>query len=344
MILKRAFFSLLLLLTFLSCSKSNYPVVYEKSNGTPKHPRALHVKSKTHWVVAGHDGVFELHVGDQVIIDSIPGLEDIRDAEILDDSSVVFMNSGDKGQIWRYFPSNDSLGLAYNKDGVFLDGMSFWNNQFGIAFGDPINGRLTILRTMDSSKIWHPLDYNLVPEGLEGEAGFAASGTGIATVGTSKVIIGTGASDTSRLYISKDYGLNWELKNTPIKSGDSYGIYAMYFWSEDAGIIIGGSYLEPHFSDSICYKTVDGGDTWVETTNGLGGYCSGIHGTKNGSLIIATGRVGTFYTLDQGQNWLKFSDDKFYSVRIEEDFAFFSGKNGQLKIVDIQKITSVLKK
>lgn len=338
-ILKQACFSTLLFLLIFSCGKTNFPTVYSKTEGLPKHPRGLFVKSKDHWVVSGHDGLFEIHYKDYIVVDSISGLEDIRDVEILEDSSIVFMNSGNKGQIWRYFPSNDSLALVFNRDSVFLDGMSFWNNQFGIAFGDPVNGRLTILRTMDSSQTWHSLDYNLVPVALAGEAGFAASGTGIATLGKSKVIIGTGASVISRLYISNDMGLNWEVKETPIKSGDSYGIYGIYFWSENEGIIIGGSYLYPEDKDSICFRTLDGGETWDETTKGLGGYCSGIHGNKDGSLIIATGRTGTFYSKDKGQNWLLLSTDKFYSVRVLDDRAYFSGKNGEVKVVDIQSIT-----
>lgn len=337
-ILKLAFLSSIIVCTLSSCANSKYPVIFQKEEGIPKHPRALYVKSKGHWVIAGHNGVYELHVGKKVILDSIQGLEDIRDVEILDDSSVVFMNSGNKGQIWRYFPYNDSLSRVFNKDSVFLDGMSFWNNQYGIAFGDPVKGRFTIVRTLDSSQIWHPLDYNLVPKALEGEAGFAASGTGITTLGKSKVIIGTGAGATSRLLISEDYGLNWTVSETPVKSGDSYGIYGMYFWSENEGIVIGGSYLFPEHSDSICFKTTDGGASWEETTTGLGGYCSGIHGSENGELIFATGRTGTFYTKDQGENWRLFSEDKFYSVRLFEDLVYLSGKNGAVKIIDVQSL------
>lgn len=340
MILKQVFFSAIICSAILSCSKK-YPVLFERTEGEPKHPRGLTVSHDSLWAVSGHDGKFEiLNQSTTIYKKEIPGMEDLRDIEILGDETVVLMNSGDLGRIWRYFPEKDSLGLAYSKDSVFLDGMAFWNTQFGIAFGDPVNGKLTILRTSDSSKTWQGLDYNLVPNGIPGEAGFAASGTGINVVGNGTVFIGTGGAKESRLFVSKDYGLNWDVLSTPMKSDTSYGIYSMYFWSDTEGVIIGGSYKYPEDKDSICFYTNDGGITWLERTEGLGGYSSCVHGAPNGDLLFATGRTGTFYSINKGENWLEFSEDKFYSVQISGNRVYFSGKNGSLKIVDITSLRS----
>ena len=338
MILKQVFFSGLLILLLFSCkTTSDKYLLFQKTEGTPKHPRGLAVHQSGLMVIAGHDGQVEIY--DQLkVVKSfvIPEMEDIRDVEILNDNSIILMNSGNKGEIWRYFLKNDSLVNVYKADSVFLDGLSFWNNAAGMCFGDPTKDRLTILRTSDSSKTWTPLDYNLIPKGMEGEAGFAASGTGISTQGTETVFIGTGGGSEARLYVSSDQGLNWETKSTPMKSGGSFGIYAMYFWSETEGVIIGGSYEDSEYVDCICFSTSDGGDSWVKSNNGLKGYCSGISGTSSGDLIIATGRVGTYYTKDKGQNWKLFSEDKFYSVQVLDDKVYFSGKNGAIKVFNIQ--------
>ncbi len=335
MILKQVSFSVILFFLLNSCN-SKYPILFEKESGLPKHPRGLYVLNDSSWATSGYDGVFEVYSEfSKKYSYSIEGMEDLRDIQLLEDGSAVLMNSGNLGRIWRYFPENDSLALTYKKDSVFLDGMDFWNNQFGMAFGDPVNGKLTILRTEDSSQTWKSLDYNLIPDGLEGEAGFAASGSGINCVGYGTVYIGTGGGKISRLYTSKDFGLNWDVKNTPMKSDTSYGIYSMYFWSENEGVIIGGSYKYPSLKDSICFYTQDAGDTWQERTNGLGGYCSSIHGSENGDLLIATGRTGTYITRDKGVSWQEFSDDQFYSVRYHNRKAYFSGRNGQLKVLDI---------
>ena len=73
-------------------------------------------------------------------------------------------------------------------------------------------------------------------------------------------------------------------------------------------------------------------------------YRSGIHGTENGQLIFATGRQGVFYSINQGDNWLRFSDEKFYSVRLTDKRAYFSGKKRKVMVFDIQSIRVVSKK
>jgi photosystem II stability/assembly factor-like uncharacterized protein len=197
---------------------------------------------------------------------------------------------------------------------------------------------------MDSCNTWQSLDYNLVPIALDKEAGFAASGTGISTIGENKVIIGTGGAKVSRLYISIDQGLNWITKSTPMKSGDSYGIYSMYFWNELEGLIIGGSYLYPEDKDSICFYTADGGDTWSDRSEGLGGYSSGIHGNEDGSIIVATGRNGVYYTLNKGLNWNLLTSEKFYSARVFGYRLYLSGKNGRVQVINLQYIMKDLVK
>ena len=337
MTLKPVFFSLVLFFIFFSCNTTSKYLLYQKTEGTPKHPRALAVNDDGLMVIAGHDGGFEVFQDLKPIKKgTIPEMEDLRDAEILEDGSIVFMNSGNKGEIWRYFLQNDSLVNCFKRDSIFLDGISFWNNSSGIGFGDPVNNKLTIIRTTDSSRTWTSIDFSQIPMALENEAGFAASGTGIATLGSNTVYIGTGSADTARLYCSYDQGVNWEIKNTPMNSGGAFGIYAMTFWSEQEGVIIGGSYSEPSFNDSICFFTTDSGDTWLNISEGLGGYCSGIDSNADGSLIVATGRMGTYFTTNKGENWIKFMDDKFYSVQISKDKIYFSGKNGAVKIFDLQ--------
>ena len=130
--------------------------------------------------------------------------------------------------------------------------------------------------------------------------------------------------------------LSWTVKNTPIKSGDSYGIYSMYFWSEKEGVIIGGSYLTPDDTEKLCFYTSDGGDTWQERSAGLGGYTSCVHGSKDGGLLIATGRIATYYSLNKGESWELLLKNTFYSVRVGDDKLFFSGKEGVVSVYKYQ--------
>ncbi|MEX1003092.1 MAG: hypothetical protein WDZ35_13320 [Crocinitomicaceae bacterium] len=298
------------------------------------HSRALDV-SDSLTVVAGSAGKFTLYntVTLEIILqDSLLPAEDIRDVEILANGDILFLNSGEKGIIWKYKAAEDIIEKVFHQDNVFLDGLSFWDGHNGIAYGDPVNDKFFILLTENGGESWKKVQKDKIPEILSKEAGFAASGTGIVTVGDSAAYIASGISDTARLYRTFDRGKSWDVVNTPMKSGDSYGIYSTYFWTENEGIVVGGSYLYPGDNDSICYRTNDAGLSWKQANKGLGGYCSCVHGTENGNFLIATGRTGTYYSLNKGKRWKKLLDDKFYTVKVYKGKLYFSGKDGRFAV------------
>jgi photosystem II stability/assembly factor-like uncharacterized protein len=65
--------------------------------------------------------------------------------------------------------------------GTFYDAMDFWDSQNGIAIGDPIDGRLLVLRTSDGGDNWFEAPWEERPEVLEDQYAFAASGTCVRT-------------------------------------------------------------------------------------------------------------------------------------------------------------------
>lgn len=337
---KQVFSSVCLSLLILSsCKTIKTKLLFDGHNEIGKHSRAL-FDTEDGFVVGGKDGVYSFFDNDfQQTTDSLKGAEDLRDVHVLGDGSVIFINSGTLGRIWKIDAGGRSKRMTYDRKDVFIDGVDFWDDKIGIAYADPVNGKFVILRTFDGGETWRAVDYNLIPYALPNEGGFAASGTGIATVGESTVYIGTGMADTARLYCSVDHGLSWEIKPTPIKPGDSYGIYSMYFWGEKEGVIVGGSYLKPDDTENLCFYTNDGGDNWIESGEGLGGYTSCIHGTKDGSFLVATGRVATYYSLDRGAHWEQLMAKTFYSVRVTDDQLYFSGKEGVVSVYSY-KITS----
>src|SRR5258705_1966309 len=80
------------------------------------------------------------------------------------------------------------------RPGIFLDGLTFWDEKHGIAMGDPMDGRFVVLRTEDGGAHWTQLATAAAPQALQGEAGFAASGTAITAGPGGRVWIGTGGS------------------------------------------------------------------------------------------------------------------------------------------------------
>ncbi|MFT5986193.1 MAG: photosystem II stability/assembly factor-like uncharacterized protein, partial [Planctomycetota bacterium] len=63
---------------------------------------------------------------------------------------------------------------------VFYDSMAFFDENEGIAMGDPTDTCLSIIKTTDGGKTWQKLSCEILPEVHEGEAAFAASNSNIA--------------------------------------------------------------------------------------------------------------------------------------------------------------------
>jgi len=330
--------SILLFTSIYSCSNPKSITFTEHLINVKKtgyHSRGVDVKGE-HIVFSGKSGhVFSINQTDSLnqsyILDSI---EDFRDVYITTDYSILLLNSGTNGQIWKLL-ADGSKELVFNQDSLFLDGFSFFeNSKIGFAYGDPIDSTFIVLKTIDNGNNWTQISTNLLPKTLTNEAGFAASGTGIQTPKQDIIYIGTGIADTARLIRSFDNGETWDVVNTPIKSGDSFGIYSMYFNSTKKGYIIGGSYKETTYNEKICYYTKNKGKNWTNISNGLPGYMSCIHGNKNHTLLVTTGRLGSYYSLNKGKEWKLLSQTPYYTCVVTDSKIVFSGKDGTFKIIE----------
>ena len=82
-----------------------------------------------------------------------------------------FFKTMDGGVTWKETYRNYT-------EGIFYDAMDFWpDEKHGIAFGDPIDGRMTLIKTEDGGDTWHDIPFEERPEVPEGVHAFAASGT-----------------------------------------------------------------------------------------------------------------------------------------------------------------------
>lgn len=297
------------------------------------HSRALGVND-IFVAVGGKGGVVSILLPDtniryQIKKEVFGDVEDYRDLELLPVGACILMNSGKNGTLFGVSPGGGGR-VVFDTAGVFLDGMDYWENNpnNGIVYGDPIKGNFFLAKTQNMGLDWKALTPEIMPEALENEAGFAASGTGIQTVSDSTVFFGTGNASTVRLFRSDDQGMTWNVFETPMKGGDGYGIYSLYFWSENEGMIIGGSYLDSTYNDKICYYTNDGGESWENRSKGLAGYCSVVTSNKDGSMTIASGRMGTYFSENKGLSWHLLTKKAFYTSIIKNNTIYFSGKNG----------------
>ena len=249
--------------------------------------------------------------------------------------AVFILSIENPGVLYKIgFQNNEATNIeeVYVEKGehVFYDAISFWNENDGIAMGDPTENCLSILITNDGGNNWNKLPCELLPELEKGEAAFAASNSNI-SVYKDHVWIVTGGKK-ARVFHSSDKGLSWEVFNTPIIQGKTMtGIYSVDFLNDKTGIIFGGDWENKELNEGNKAITHDGGKTWKLLSNGKNpGYRSSVKfipGT-NGKGIVAVGSLGISYSYDTGETWEELSTEGFYAIEFVNDtLAFASGRN-----------------
>ncbi len=224
-----------------------------------------------------------------------------------------------------------SMELVYREDDekIFYDSMTFWNDNEGIAIGDPTDNCLSIIITRDGGHTWNKLSCDMLPEVKEGEAAFAASNSNIAVAGNKAWIISGGMS--SRIFFTGDKGTTWQVFEIPIMQGTSTaGGYSLDFYDENNGIVVGGDYTKAEINTSNIAVTDDGGKNWKLVSESKGpGYLSGVRYIPNagGTEIVAVGPGGIFYSEDAGENWENLSSQAFHTMRFVTDSTAYAGGN-----------------
>lgn len=239
---------------------------------------------------------------------------DFRDIHAFDARTAVAISSGEaeKGlaTIMRTTDGGATWKTVYSTDmkGVFFDAISFWDSRNGIVQSDPVDNKLFLLTTNDGGVTWSRVDPRGIPEMLEGEAAFAASGTAMIVQGQSNAWIATGGAAVARVFRSTDRGRTWKVSATPLHSGDggSAGAFSVAFADAKHGVIVGGNYSQPRTSYVNVALTDDGGATWTAAPGPTPpGYLSAVTylpGSANKSLV-ALGLVGTATSSDGGKSW-----------------------------------------
>ena len=243
--------------------------------------------------------------------DSVVGATglDFRDVHAADAGSAWLMSAGEgpQSRIYRTADGGRSWTLRHTVPGPggFLDGMAFRGGASGIAYSDPVDGRFLVLATEDGDR-WSPVPAWGFPDALHGEAGFAASGTGIAVRGD-RVWFGTGGGAQARVLYSDDRGRTWGAAPTPLAAGSAgAGVFSVAFWNDRDGIAVGGDYTRPGETAGNVARTEDGGRTWRPVRGAPPrGYRSGVAFVPGTDplLLVAVGISGSDYSTDGGESW-----------------------------------------
>lgn len=269
---------------------------------------------------------------------SRPAGIDFRDVYAVDARTAYLMSAG-PGELSRIYKTTDAgktwhLQYTNTLAAGFFDGMAFGDADRGVVVGDPVDGRLFLLYTHDGGAHWQRLPAEKLPPVLDGEYGFAASGTGIAVAGKNNIWIGTGGT-ASRVFFSNDGGQSWAVANTPIVSGQqSAGIFSLAFRDARHGIAVGGDYQQPEAALGNLAATSDGGKTWRLIENvGTIGYRSCVAYARRGSatVIVVVGTSGASYSMEDGKTWIAIAGSGYNAVNFSPTGAGWAvGANGNV--------------
>lgn len=261
-----------------------------------------------------------------------PGGEDLdfRDLHAFSADVAVLMAAG-PGEASRLFRTEDA-GRTWtetwrNRDPAgFLDGIDFWPDGTGLAVGDPLKGRLMLLRSEDRGRSWQPLPQQSCPLAVTGEYAFAASGTSLCCGPDGLVWLGTGGSAT-RILRSEDRGASWVAVAAPFLSGPGAGVFSVAFADARTGVAVGGDYLLPEQARGHAAWSDDGGRTWhpVAAEAGPRGYRSCVVRLRDGSWL-AVGPTGSDRSQDDGRSWQPVGGEGWHAATA----ATVSGGGGRL--------------
>lgn len=330
------------LIAVTACAESGPQVVWEMQESTlTSSLRGLcTVDSLTAWVSGtGGSYAFTRDGGATWQSGTVEGADslDFRDVEAFADGTAYLMSagSGSSSRIYKSVDWGASWTLQHTNEFQegFFDAMAFWDQESGALVGDPVDGRLFLLRTFDGGETWARLDSTRAPAMAEGEYSFAASGTNIAVVGDHGLAVVSGGSQ-ARIFLTTSRGEGWSVMPTPIQAGTpSSGIFSVAYRNPVNAMIVGGDYQDDQRSGANIAVSTTRGSTWMLPPEPHGvGFRSGVAWREDAAypMWVVVGTSGSDYSLDYGRTWTRFDDGSFNAVAFAGSAGWAAGAEGRV--------------
>lgn len=260
----------------------------------------------------------------------------LRDIEALGHGTAVTLaiGQGDESRIFITHDRGTSWTETFrNPDpDAFYDCLAFSADGSGLAMSDPVDGRFQLARTADGGDTWAPYTPDSMPAALDGEFGFAASGTCLVSGPGHTYWFASGGVDQPRVFRSSDGGRTWTVHVTALRGGPSAGIYSLDFRTPRQGIAVGGDYAAATDGSDAAAVTRDGGRSWANAATPLGGYRSGVaYLPRTAGTVVAVGPTGSDISRDGGRTWATFDTDRYDGIQCARDGACWgSGTEGRV--------------
>lgn len=319
------------------------PTLTPQSSGTTNRLQAISpVSNRVAWA-SGAGGTFTVttdggahwHAG---VVPGASGLE-FRDVQgVSADVAYLMSVPGDDGTPSRIYKTTNG-GATWKQQfqsniaSSFYDCFAFWDQDRAIAFSDPVGaGVFPVLRTTDG-KNWVNIGGRL-PKAQNGEFGFAASGTCVATQGTQNAWIITGGV-VARVLATTDGGNSWKAYGTPIVQGlPAAGGTTVAFRDARHGIIAGGDITEAQQRTQNVAVSDDGGKTWsLAARTPFPGSVYGLAYAPGfgSSAVVATGPTGAALSTNEGKSWSRLPGVAgFWAAGFADDAGWLVGVNGTI--------------
>ncbi len=236
---------------------------------------------------------------------------DFRDIEAFSDKEAIIMSSGTPALILKTTDGGANWQLKYQNDdeAYFFDAMDFSNKKHGLILGDPIDKKFLLLETNDGGDTWHK--FANLPDAMEGEAAFAASGTCLRiSYGGDYFSVVTGGTVARHLVLEKPFK-EWTYYNLPITHGQaSNGAFSV---AERGVVIVGGNYSNAKYADSVSC-VFSGHPPYSNSRPGPAGYQSCVELIAP-QTYLSTGTPGSNISSDHGYTWRQIDTISFNVCR-----------------------------
>lgn len=193
---------------------------------------------------------------------------------------------------------------AFDLSVSFVSVIHFWDENKGIAIGDPKDGYFEIYLTEDGGTNWTRVPENQLAEPLFNEL----VSTSVIAVHENHVWFG---SSIGRVFHSADFGNSWTAAVTQISSQPTYTwVEGITFQDSLVGVAHSAEYGSVPFIHSLVY-TEDGGATWTKQAaeDPLFSIFQAQYIPET-SILVKTSRSSngsgpytTSFSLDHGINW-----------------------------------------
>ncbi len=274
--------------------------------------------------LSGHDGTWarSIDAGATWTTGVVSGYQEFefRDVHGFTAQHAILMSAGpgDASRLLRTADGGTSWNEVFRMDHPegFLDCMDFWNLDRGLVYGDAVDGGLYLLVTEDGGRSWRRIAPDLLPPALEGEGGFAASGSCVDAGSSARAWVVTGNAAESRLLETDDGGASWTVTSLPLASGSGRGATTVGFRPDGMGFALGGD-LDPEGEGARVALSADRGASWSAMGDLVmdgAAYGAAWAPGLDAATLVAVGPGGLDFSLDGGMRWVAADTASYWAV------------------------------